>query len=102
MSSRQPSTARVNWRPARWKRPFRKGTNQQTPYLTTLVQEILDRPGWKAGNSISFIIQRADDKVGGDKYRLAQTNPEQGPVLAIDYVIKSKSAAVLPAGKVMD
>ena len=97
ITSRPTSTARVNWRPARWKRPFRDGPNQQSSYLTALIQGIVDRPGWKDGNSIGFIIQRADDEVGGTKYRLAQTDPE----LVIDYVNKTKPAAVQPAKKVI-
>jgi hypothetical protein len=82
VSSRPTSTARVNWRPARWKRAYRDGPNQQTACLATVIQKIVDRQGWIEGNNISFIIKRADDELGGTKYRLAMNYPE----LVIDYI----------------
>jgi hypothetical protein len=86
VTNRPVSRVSVNWRPARWKREYRKGTSQQTAYLTSLIQDIVDRPNWASGNNISFIIKRADDEVGGTKYRLAMNYPE----LVIDYTKCSK------------
>lgn len=95
----RPSTqAQVQWTVAEewglWE-PYR------TPDLKTLVQEVVDREGWRAGNAIAFIFQGrnqgpsevenarewesfeniADPEEGGD----GQNHPERVPRLTVYY-----------------
>ena len=62
-------------------------SKQQTPDLSSIVQEIVDRPGWKADNPMSFIIQ-------GTGHRTAESydgEPNEAPLLVINYVRTSGS-----------
>ena len=56
ISNRTTTTASVNWSPPPWTNLLEAGTDQQTPNLSSVVQEIIDRPGWLANNSMVFII----------------------------------------------
>ena len=56
ISSRPKSTATVPWSPRPWRLVGRSGADQLTPNLATLVNEIIDRPGWKAGNAVAFVL----------------------------------------------
>lgn len=57
ISNRIKTVNRVSWSPNTWSMAGEAGPDQQTPDLKTVVQEILDRPGWTAGNSIVFLIE---------------------------------------------
>jgi hypothetical protein len=56
----------------------------ETPNLSPVVQEIVNRDGWKPGNALTFIIE----KVSGTGYRLARSfdgyNPSK-PVFTVSY-----------------
>jgi hypothetical protein len=56
----------------------------ETPNLSPVVQEIVDREGWASGNAITFIVE----KVSGTDYRKARSydgfNPSK-PVLTLSY-----------------
>ncbi|MFK8007635.1 MAG: T9SS type A sorting domain-containing protein, partial [Saprospiraceae bacterium] len=56
LTSRPTTTASVNWIPSAWSSEGEAGINQQTPDLSSLVQEIVDRSGWEENNSMGFII----------------------------------------------
>ncbi|MFK8010348.1 MAG: MopE-related protein, partial [Saprospiraceae bacterium] len=56
ITSRPTTAASVNWIPPAWNAQGEAGANQQTPDLSTLVQEIVDRAGWLENNSMGFII----------------------------------------------
>jgi hypothetical protein len=56
ISSRARTSADVGWVPAPWGTVGAQGPDQQTPDLTNVMQEIVSRGGWTAGNSMVFII----------------------------------------------
>jgi hypothetical protein len=56
ISSRPRTSANVGWVPAPWGTVGAQGADQQTPDLTAVMQEIVNRGGWTAGNSMAFII----------------------------------------------
>ena len=54
ISTRTTTTASVDWRPVpAWEEV---GETYQTPDLSAVVQEIVDRNGWSSGNPLAFII----------------------------------------------
>lgn len=53
--NRADTAAAVNWVPPNWA-SSETGTNARTPELKTVVQEIVDRPGWASGNAMAFKI----------------------------------------------
>jgi hypothetical protein len=109
------ATAKVNWKVAeKWElwKPYR------TPELKSIVQEVVRRPGWNAGNAIAFVFAGknqgpsdfenarewesfeniADPEDGGD----GQNHPERVPRLTIYYSsplstgVKDRVAITLP------
>jgi hypothetical protein len=82
LTSRLRSAGTVSWNPAPWLDVGEAGAEQRTPELTTMVQEIVDRPGWAAGNAMVFLIS-------GSGHRTAEAYdgmPARAAVLEIDYV----------------
>jgi hypothetical protein len=57
LSSLTRTSSSVVWSniPA-WAGEGTSGPDQQTPDLSPIVQEIIDLPGWSAGNALSFLI----------------------------------------------
>jgi hypothetical protein len=41
-----------------------RGLNQRTPDLRHVIQEVLDRTGWAAGNGLVFVMQQTDGGLG--------------------------------------
>jgi hypothetical protein len=56
ISSRSRTSADVTWVPAPWGTVGAQGSDQQTPGLTGVMQEIVNRTGWTSGNSMVFIV----------------------------------------------
>ncbi len=78
LSSRSTTTAEVTWNPPSWPT---LGEKRQTPDLSTLVQEVVDRPGWQSGNSLVFVVsgsgERAAESYDGE--------PAAAPLLTVTY-----------------
>ena len=55
VSFRTRTNASVNWNPPSWNTDA-AGAAEQTPNITSIVQEIVDRPGWESGNAMAFIF----------------------------------------------
>lgn len=55
MTTRTRTTATVNWAIPAWTDGSR-GAAQQTPSLVSIVQEIVNRPGWVAGNALAIMV----------------------------------------------
>jgi len=50
------TTARTDWSPTNWNTVGSAGANERVD-VTAIVQEIINRPGWVAGNDMSFSIK---------------------------------------------
>ena len=62
VSSRPKTTAAVPWSPAAWTMGD-EGPAQQTPDISTVIQEIVNRPGWSIFNSIAIIVTGTGKRV---------------------------------------
>ena len=56
ISSRLRTTASVGWVPPPWPTVQVHGPGQRTPDISSIVREIVARPGWSAGNALVVII----------------------------------------------
>lgn len=63
VSSRPTTEASASWSPAPWPDRGQAGPDQATPDLASLVQEVVLRPGWSAGNSMVFVITGSGRRV---------------------------------------
>jgi hypothetical protein len=55
VSFRSRTSAAVNWDPSSWTTDA-SGAAEQTPDITLIIQEIVNRPGWQSGNAMAFIF----------------------------------------------
>ncbi|MEE9346532.1 MAG: hypothetical protein V3U88_13075 [Methylococcales bacterium] len=56
ISTRDRTNAVVDWVPVPWAMVGEGGLAQKTPDITSIIQEIVDRPGWVSGNSLVVIM----------------------------------------------
>lgn len=54
--SSRTKTSAIPWSPPQWLIPDESSAAQTTPNLASVVQEVIDRPGWQFNNSLLFII----------------------------------------------
>jgi hypothetical protein len=56
ISLRPKTTSAVAWTPAAWTVNGQAGIAQQTPNIAPVVQQIVNRSGWRSGNSLVILI----------------------------------------------
>jgi hypothetical protein len=93
VTSRPPTKAQVKWAFVNW---TAGGQKAQSPDLSPILQEIIDQPGWVAGNALVLIIR--DDKSNPSKGVRCADAVEDGnpPVLHIE-VFNPSAYAPTPA-----
>ncbi len=83
VSSRPLTAASAIWSPPAWTVVGEAGPSQRTSELKTVIQEIVDRPGWGSGNAIAIIITGS-----GTGKRTASTqemDPTGAALLHVEY-----------------
>ena len=81
ISSRLTTSAAVDWNPPGWSAVGARGTDQRTPKLTAVIQEIVSRSGWVQGNALALIITGSGLRAA-DSYN---TDPGGAPVLHVEW-----------------
>lgn len=56
LAPRPRTAATVGWAPVAWSKVGTAGVEQRTPNLASILQEIINRPGWQPGNSLVLLI----------------------------------------------
>jgi hypothetical protein len=81
ISTRTRTVSAVSWAPPAWTAAGQAGAAQQTPSLASVIQEIVNRPGWSSGNALVIIIngtgQRAAESYDG--------LPAGAPLLRVEF-----------------
>ncbi len=79
------TSATSSWSPVDWASVGAQGTDQQTSSLTTIVKEIVDRPGWSANNDMAFVFS---PNSGSPARRYAEDGDvaNEGAILHIEYL----------------
>ncbi len=81
ISSRPVTAAAVPWIPPAWPVVGEAGPSQQTPDIASVIQEIVDRPGWSSGNSLVILVTGTGRRVA-ESY---EGNSGGAPLLQVDY-----------------
>ena len=83
VSNRTFTSASTNWSPAAWNTVGQAGSNQATPNISSIIQEVVNRGGWNSGNKILISItgtgERTTESYNG--------SPSQAPKLYVDYTV---------------
>ena len=91
ISSRATTDATVAWAPADWNTVGESGLDQQTPDITAIIQEIVDRTGWTPSSSLALTIS-------GTGKRTAESyngSPAKAPLLHIEYALPADGVATI-------
>ncbi len=62
ISSRSRTSASVAWAPVAWTTVGEAGPDQRTPDLKSVIQEIVNRPGWTSGNDVVIIFTGSGER----------------------------------------
>ncbi len=81
VSSRPRTIAAVSWAPEPWTTKGQAGPDQQTPDISAIIQEIVDRPGWTSGNSLVIIITGTGERTA-ESY---DGTPSAAPLLHVEF-----------------
>ena len=96
VSSRVTGSSSIEWKPEAWTTDYApggddaayRGLNQLSPNLATVVQEVINRDGWKAGNALALIITGTGEREA-ESFEGASGHgtPEVAPTLILDYTL---------------
>jgi hypothetical protein len=80
LTSRPRTTASVLWDDVpEWTVPGQSGPDQRSPNLASIIQEIINQPGWASGNALAILI--APDPIDDNTMeRTASSFEENGPL----------------------
>ncbi len=81
VSTRPRTNASVAWSPAPWALIGEAGTTERTPDLTSIVQEIIGRPGWASGNALVLIVTGTGHRTA----RAYDSKPAGAALLHVEY-----------------
>lgn len=101
ITSRVKSAGSVPWIdiPA-WNNGGLHGPDQQSPELASIIQPIVDKAGWMAGNNLCFIIEGFGQRVATSW----DQNPNLAPQLVVDFGAKISETVcdsyTSPSGKI--
>jgi uncharacterized repeat protein (TIGR01451 family) len=104
ISSRARLPTRVGWAVPPWNSRREAGPDQRTPDLALIVQEIVSRPGWRAGNALVLIIEPGPGCLPRACSRIAEarTGASPGaPRLVIDYLAAPPAIEVAKTSEVV-
>jgi Divergent InlB B-repeat domain len=81
ISNRPRTVASAPWNPLPWTVKGAAGADQRTPNLATVIQEIVNRPGWASGNAVAIIVTGTGKRVA-ESYESVVT---KAPILHVEY-----------------
>lgn len=90
LSTKPRTTAAVTWSPAAWPTV---GAAQRTPNLATIIQEIVNRPGWASNNALTLLLTGSGQRVA----KSFEGASSAAPVLHIEYEV---AAVLIAAGDI--
>ena len=81
VSSRTRTVSSAPWSPVAWTTAGEASVNQRTPSITSIIQEIVNRPGWRSGNSLVIIVTGTGRRIAESFEGLAIG----APMLRVEY-----------------
>ncbi len=96
ISARALTAASIPWSPSSWGSTGSAGSAQRTPSLVPLVQEVVNRPGWRAGQALAFMVMGTGRRVADSR----DGSSSGAPLLHIEYAAAgpANQAPVVQAG----
>ena len=86
LTARPREAASAVWSPPAWSTVGEAGPGQRTPDLSPVVQAVVDRPGWAAGNALVIFVN-GDASTGRRIARSWDSDRAGAPLLHVEYEI---------------
>ncbi len=80
ISSRKKTSANVTWAPEQWT----TGSSRPSSDISSIVSEIVNRPGWSPGNAMAFIITGTGTRTA----HAYDGSPNSAPLIHIEYTLE--------------
>ena len=87
LSSRATTDASAAWAPGAWNTVGQAGFNQRTSDLSDIVEEIVSRAGWDAGNDMAFVFTGSGKRTA----EAFESGAATAPLLHIEYTVPDQS-----------
>jgi len=84
ISARPRTASTVTWTPPAWTTVGAAGSDQTTPNLTAIIQELVNQPNWTSGNAMVIIITGTTGKRVAKAY---DSEAAGAPLLHIEYAL---------------
>jgi hypothetical protein len=81
LSARARTSASVMWSVPSWPAAGAGDPDQRSPDVASIVQEIVDRPGWSAGNALAFLVTGTGNRLAG----AWDADPTAAALLHVEY-----------------
>jgi len=88
IASRPTTSAEASWDWPEWLTEDEEGPDQRTSDIAAVIQEIVDRPGWSAGNSLALIISGS----GENTAESFDGEADAAPLLHIEFTYDGASS----------
>ena len=88
VSTRTRTASGVSWSPVAWTVVGQAGAGQRTPNIAPIIQEIVNRTGWRSGNSLAIIINGTGKRTA----EAFEDLPAGAPLLRVDYSTGANTA----------
>lgn len=92
LSSRPLTSASVVWSVPEWVNDGDQGPAQATADISSIVQEIVNRPDWSSGKSINFIIKNSGESLnvtsssaGREAEVFTSSNPDKAAIINVEF-----------------
>lgn len=95
ISQRPLTEAVAAWEPKAWTANAKPGPDLQTADLSQIVQELVNRPGWKRGNALALILRGTGQRVA----TATDGEQETGTTLFVEAEVPPAAPGASPAGK---
>jgi hypothetical protein len=83
ITNRPRTLAAVPWAPPAWTGSGIAGAAQRTPDLSTVIQEIVERPGWASGQVLGLVLATS-----GNRHALSYDGSQTAaPLLHVEYTV---------------
>jgi hypothetical protein len=95
VSGRTYGSTSVSWAPTDWATANERGAAQRTEEVKSLLQEIVNRPGWEQGNAAAFKIEGTGQRIARS-YDAVTTNGatvDAAPALVLQFTVNDANDA---------
>ena len=91
LSNRSLTSATINWAPTMWPTANLSDSEQKSPDISNIIQELIDNPSWNAGNAMALLITGTGTRTAYSH----DVNPIQAAKLILEVALPAPTEPVV-------